>query len=288
MEVGVHLPQIAFAGTPLDGAHLASVVDAARDLGFAALSANDHLTFARPWTDGPTLLAAAAPRAGTLELATTAALPVLRGPRAYAAAMQALDALAEGRVVAGVAAGSSYTDYELAGVPWQDRWRRFDESLESLRVHLGPEIPLWVASWGSAAGLARVAEHGDGWLASAYQSTPEEFGRARLRLADECRRRGRPEPPHALVTMWTFVTEHPRVAERVLVDVLARGLGRDPEELRGRVCVGSAEACAELLARYAEQGCRRVHLWPVADEVHQLERIATEVLPLVPALSAGD
>lgn len=287
MEVGVHLPQVAFAGTPLDGAHVASVVDAARDLGFAALSANDHLTFARPWTDGPTLLAAAAPRAGSLELATTAALPVLRGPRAYAAAMQALDQLAEGRVVAGVAAGSSPTDYELAGVPWQERWRRFDEALGSLHLHLGPDVPLWVASWGSVAGLRRVAEYGDGWLASAHRMTPAEFGAARRRLAAACRERGRPEPPHALVTMWTFVTEHPVVAERILVDVLARGLGRDPATLRGRVCIGSAEACAELLSQYAREGCRRVHVWPVADEVHQLERIANEVLPLVRPVPAG-
>ena len=36
-------------------------------------------------------------------------------------------------------------------------------------------IPLWIGSWGSRAGLARVARAGDGWLASAYNTTPERL-----------------------------------------------------------------------------------------------------------------
>lgn len=288
MDAGVHLPQIDFAATPLDGAHLAEVVDAARDLGFAGLSANDHLTFPSPWADGLVLLAAAAPRAGSLELMTSAALPVLRGPRSYAAAMLTLERLAPGRVVAGVGPGSSRADYALAGIPWEERWSRFDSALDVLRAELAPDrtrvrLPLWVASWGAPAGIDRVARAADGWLASAFHTTPGEFGAARRALAQECARRGRPEPPHALVTMWTWVTEDERIAERVLTGLLAPALGRDPESLRGRVCVGSAQACAELLCAYAEQGCRRVHFWPVGDESRQLTRLAEDVLPRVAA-----
>jgi alkanesulfonate monooxygenase SsuD/methylene tetrahydromethanopterin reductase-like flavin-dependent oxidoreductase (luciferase family) len=36
-------------------------------------------------------------------------------------------------------------------------------------------IPLWIGSWGSRAGMRRVARAGDGWLASAYSTTPEAF-----------------------------------------------------------------------------------------------------------------
>ncbi len=285
MEAGVHLPQLAFS-EPASKAGTESVVDAARDLGFVALSANDHLTFSRPWTDGLVLLATAAARSGSLELATTVALPTVRGPHQYAATMLALDRMSEGRVVAGVGAGSSRADHDLVGVPWSERWERFDASLDVLRAQFAssadrPAIPLWVASWGSAAGIARVAEHGDGWVASAFHADPEEFGRARTRLARECARRGRPEPPHALVTMWTWVTQSPRDAERVLTEVLAPALDREPDSLRGRVCVGSAESCAELLSAYAARGCRRVHFWPVADEADQLLRLVRDVLPAV-------
>ena len=41
-----------------------------------------------------------------------------------------------------------------------------------------------------------------------------------------------------------------------------------------QVCIGSAERCAELLARYADAGCERVHLWPLGDEPRQIELAA--------------
>ena len=78
MEVGVHLPQVAASGERVDVRRVRDVVDAARDLGLAAVCANDHLAFHRPWLDGPTLLAAVADRAGGMDLATTVALPSLR------------------------------------------------------------------------------------------------------------------------------------------------------------------------------------------------------------------
>jgi len=65
----------------------------------------------------------------------------------------------------------------------------------------------------------------------------------------------------------------------VLADVLAPVLRRDPDELRARVCVGPAEHCAELLSRYAEAGCERVYLWPLADEARQLELVAEAIAP---------
>jgi hypothetical protein len=65
----------------------------------------------------------------------------------------------------------------------------------------------------------------------------------------------------------------------MLAEVLAPVLGRDPDELRRQVCVGSAEHCAELLSRYAEAGCERVFLWPLGDEPRQLELVAGAVAP---------
>ena len=81
--------------------------------------------------------------------------------------------------------------------------------------------------------------------------------------------------------MWTWITEDEAEAERVLRDVLAPILRREPDELRGRLCIGPAGECAELLSRYAEAGCERVHLWPLGDEPRQVELAATAVLPSV-------
>ena len=47
--------------------------------------------------------------------------------------------------------------------------------------------------------------------------------------------------------MWTWITEDARDADRVLREVLAPLLRRDPDALRDQLCIGPAEKCAELL-----------------------------------------
>jgi len=247
-------------GEPLSFGRLARTVDAAKDLGYAAISANDHFVMPAPWLDGPTALASVIERSADLVLATTVALAVLRGPVPLAKTLEALDLLSGNRLVAAVAPGSSKRDYELLGIPFEERWRRFDAALATLREQL--TIPLWIGSWGSPAGLRRVARHGDGWLASAYNITPERLAATRTEL------------PCALATMWTWVARDGHDAERAL-ERLGATLGRTPGELRERVCVGSPEHCAQLLARYAHAGCERVYVWPLGDEPRQLELLAT-------------
>ena len=308
MDLGVHLPLMEFGDEGQSLNRLRATVDAARDGGFAAVSANDHFVFSTPWLDGPTALAAVLDRSAGMSLATTVSLVALRGPVPLAKALVALDILSDGRVIAGLGPGSSERDYDAVGIPFDDRWKRFDEAVTILAALLGrrpaPEraryypipdidllpaprraggIPLWLGSWGSAAGLRRVARLGDGWLASAYNTTPDRFAAGREALAAELSKNGRPAEgfPSALATMWTWVTENAAERERVLGDVLAPLLRRDPDALSGQVCVGSAEQCAELLSRYARAGCGLVYLWPLGDERRQLELVAAEVAPRI-------
>jgi alkanesulfonate monooxygenase SsuD/methylene tetrahydromethanopterin reductase-like flavin-dependent oxidoreductase (luciferase family) len=287
MELGVHLPLMQFGEEALTRRRLEATVDAARECGFAAVAANDHLIFQTPWLDGPTALASVIERSGEMELATTIALATLRGPVPLAKALVAIDVLSEGRLIAGVGPGSSERDYAVLGIPFEERWKRFDDALAVLRALLKGEpmpgfelapaphrpdgIPIWIGSWGSSAGLARVARLADGWLASAYNTTPERFADARTTLPDGF--------PNALATMWTWVTEDRAEGVRVLADVLAPMLRRDADELRAQVCVGSAGHCAELLSRYADAGCQRVYIWPLGDEARQIELIAGTVAP---------
>jgi alkanesulfonate monooxygenase SsuD/methylene tetrahydromethanopterin reductase-like flavin-dependent oxidoreductase (luciferase family) len=307
VDFGVHLPLMQLSEKPLSLRRLEEAVDTARDCGFAAVSANDHFVFQTPWLDGPTALASMIERSGEMTLATTVSLAVLRGPVPLAKALAAIDILSGGRLVAGLGPGSSARDYEVLGVPSEERWKRFDEALAVLRALLKgepfpeharyypvdpdlglapaarPDIPLWIGSWGSKAGLARVARAGDGWLASAYNTTPERFSAARADLARELENRGRGADafPNGLATMWTWVSKDRAEGDRVLADVLAPLLRRDPEELRGQVCVGPVDHCAELLSRYAEAGCQRVYLWPLGEERRQLELVAGEVVPRI-------
>ena len=310
MDLGLHLPLMEFGDEGQSVGRLHAAVDAARENGFAAISSNDHFLFSTPWLDGPTALAAAIERSGDMDLVTTISLVALRGPVPLAKTLAALDILSGGRVIAGVGPGSSQRDYDAVGIPFDDRWKRFDEAVAILRSLLGraprpdeprfyalPDaelepppiqeggVPVWIGSWGSEAGLRRVARLADGWLASAYNTTPAGFVAGRELLAQELRRRDRPADgfPNALVTMWTWVTEDRTERDRVLRDVLAPLLRRDPEELAGQVCVGSSQDCAELLSRYAAAGCERVYVWPMGDEPRQLELVATEVAPDIAA-----
>ncbi len=136
---------------------------------------------------------------------------------------------------------------------------------------------------GIGGGTAPRSPLGYGWLASAYNTTPDQFACANALLGDELRRQGRhaEQFPNALATMWTWITESQSERERILADVLAPLLNRPVDELRERVCVGSAETCAELLSRYASSGCQRVYLWMLGDEPRQIELAAAEIAPRI-------
>jgi alkanesulfonate monooxygenase SsuD/methylene tetrahydromethanopterin reductase-like flavin-dependent oxidoreductase (luciferase family) len=294
MELGAHLPLMEFDGEGQSLARIRGVAEAARECGFAAVSANDHFVFSTPWLDGPTALAAVIEHTAQLELATTVSLVSLRGPVPLAKALAAIDRLSGGRLIAGVGPGSSQRDYDAVGVPFDDRWARFEEAVALLRRLLSgdpdgplapaPErpggVPIWIGSWGSAAGLRRVARLADGWLASAYNTTPAGFAKARGKLAAALEGEGRASDrfPNGLATMWTWITEDRAEADRMLRGLLAPLLRRDADELAGQVCIGGREHCLELLGRFAEAGCERVYLWPLGDEPRQLEIAGADLL----------
>jgi alkanesulfonate monooxygenase SsuD/methylene tetrahydromethanopterin reductase-like flavin-dependent oxidoreductase (luciferase family) len=278
MEFGVHLPLLAFRGQSFSLSGLIAYAETAEQLGFTTLCANDHLIASRPWLDSVTALAA-------------------------------LDVLSGGHLIAGIGPGSSPQDYSLLAIAFEERWQRFEESIQLLRSLLQrgvppfrgqfyagdstrlepfpvqePGVPIWIGSWGSEAGLRRVARLGDGWLASAYHVTPASFVDALARLQQLLRQAGR-EPerfPHALGSMFYYLTEDQRLAEELLVELVSPTLGRPVELLRERLLIGTPAECAEKLTRLQAAGVQRVFLWPVEDETRQLARFHEQVLPQLP------
>lgn len=310
MEYGAHLPLIEFDGVRRTLTHLRAYARHAAALEYRFLCANDHLLFGRPWLDGPTALAATIDASADTRIATTVALPVVRGPVQAAKTLGALDILSGGRLVAGVGPGSSPRDYAAIGLPFEERWKRFDEAIRALRSLLSEDAedftgtfystegltlepppvrpegpPIWIASWGSPAGLRRVARLGDGWLASGYNTTPSRFRESLASLSEQVRAAGKSpdDVANGIATMWLYVTESPREADRMLAEVLAPMLRRPVEELRQLALpIGSAEQCAERLSAYAEAGAQRIFVWPLADELRQLDVFREAVVPLIP------
>jgi probable F420-dependent oxidoreductase len=307
VELGAHLPLIDFGDGSRSLSELLAYARQASALGFTFLCANDHLVFSRPWLDGPSALAAAIDASGEMTLATTVALPVVRGPVQLAKTLATLDRLSGGRVVAGVGPGSSARDYAAVGVPFQERWQRLDEAIGALRALWNPASPafagrfystegiviepgptqaagppIWVGSWGSAAGLRRVARRADGWLASGYNATPSAFRERLDLLGGELQAAGK-EPstfPNAIATMWLYVTERRRAENAMLADVLSPLLNRPFEELRRTpLPIGAPSACAEVLSAYAAAGVQRIFVWPLGDDIRQLELARALVAP---------
>ena len=296
MDLGAHLPLADLGdGTPtIEG--LCDYVRAARDLGYTTVSANDHLVWRRPWLDGPTALAAVVGDAGPMTLATSIALPVVRHPVVIAKTLTSLASLTHSRVIGGLGPGSSQPDYDAVGVPFSERWSRFDEALPMVRslvrgdatsggVHYGAAGPLapvrvpppevWFGSWGSDRRLAAMAAHSDGWFASAYNTTPEKYAAARARLDGHLTTAGRDPTsyPDAVATAWALVTTRTGERERVLRDLLGPLLGRAPETL-GSLPIGSPAQCSEAFAAYAEAGATLMLVWPMRDARAQLELLA--------------
>jgi len=308
MDFGLHLPLMDFGGHPFTLDHLITYTETGRELGYSALAANDHLVYSKPWLDGLTALATVLSHSGRMDLATTVSLPVVRGPVALAKSLGAIDRLSGGRLIACVGPGSSARDYAAVGISFDERWKRLDEAIQTLRALWSQEgivfkgnfystegiklepfpaqksgPPIWVGSWGSKAGLQRVARLADGWLASGYNTTPELFAQNWQQLQEFLRTAGKDPAsfPNAVATMWLYITEDEEEAERVLNEVLAPALNRPVEELRERLPIGSAQSCAEKLAAYQKVGVQLVYLWPLAEELNQIKIFMSQVVPLI-------
>lgn len=303
MDYGVHLPLADLGEGIPTGEELRAYTVSAAALGFRTVSANDHLVWRRAWLDGPTALASVLGSAGGMTLATSIALPGVRHPVVLAKALASMAVLAGRPVIVGLGPGSSAADYQAVGVPFEQRWARFDEALRLVRALLRgeaapagvfyktdglrldpipPEPPqVWFGSWGSDTRLRSMAAAADGWLASAYNTTPERFADARARLDGHLVAAGRDPAgfPNIVATAWMYVTHDRDDARHVLEDLLAPLLNRDPGELQEQLPVGTPEHCIGLLDAYAAAGARQILLWPVRDPIRQLEVFAEQVRP---------
>ena len=303
MEYGVHLPLIDFEGRGFTFESLLSYTAEAERLGYTQISANDHLVYLHPWLDGPTALAAVMHKTGAMTLSTSVTLVAVRRPVVVAKMLGAISLLSGGRLIASVGPGSLQLDYQGMDVPYEERWKRLDDGIRMLRAlwagdeyagkfysTLGvpmeprpPLTPIWIGSWGSDAGLRRVARLGDGWMASAYNTTPERFAAAMAQLNGLLTAAGKDASsfPNTLATMWCYITEDRAETDTVLRDVIAKVVRHPQEQLRERLLVGSAEEAARKVRAFAEAGVQRLLIWPVRDEIRQIETFMSKVLPLV-------
>ncbi len=295
-----------FNGRCPDSEEIREYAERAEKQGFDFISVNDHIIFRTGWLDPLASLAIATTATSKIKLGTSILNIVVRNPVIASQALSSLDVLSSGRLFAGVGPGSHKPDYDACGLAFKERWPRFSESLEVLsRLWSGspasyrgkfytfenlamepkpiqrPHPPIWIGSWGSDWGLRRVARYGDGWMASAYNVTPEGFSERWRKLCHYLEELGKDPSSmgNAVVTMFIYLSENREKAWQVARSTLAPALGRPPEDLQRLLPFGTPEQCVEKIRRLAESGVRRVFVWPIQDELEQMEIFSEEVMP---------
>lgn len=143
-----------------------------------------------PWVEPLTTLAAIAGATSTVRLGTGVLITPLRPAVLLAKTVATLDNLSGGRVDLGVGLGWQREEYDAAGVPWERRWSRHDDTIRACRalwagrgepvsfdsptvsfegIWCEPapaqeRLPIWFGAKATPKLAARLAEQGDGWL----------------------------------------------------------------------------------------------------------------------------
>ncbi len=298
VRFGLHIPVMRFATPHAFMENLVvSYAQEAESLGYESLSVSDHLVFRRSWLDPLSTLAAVATETSGIRLGTSILNIVVRNPMICAQAIATIDNLCAGRLFVGVGPGSSREDYEACGIPFDDRYARFTDALNVLRLALEerakinyagryyqykdlppliepfqkPHPPILVASWGSEIGLKRAAKYGDGWMASAYNTTPIKFKQKWEWVLHYRESLGKETESfdNSLVSMFGYISDDNEKVDGV-VKSLATILERSPDELKNSLLFGPVEDCLRKVKSYVEAGANHIQFWPVEDQFEQM------------------
>lgn len=273
---------------------LAAVAHAADQAGLGYIAVCDHVAIppdkveamTSGWWDTVATLSWLAGITERTLLLSHVYVPAYRHPLSVAKAWATLDVVSGGRAVMGVGAGHVEGEFAALGVDFGARGALLSESIDALRACFASEVPvhdgatwafddlaqgprpvqaggppIWVGG-SSKPAVRRAAERGDGWLPQGPFG-PAEFGALRSALVT-AGREGQPFDVGALMGE-VYVGE--------------------PDWDVGRCLTGPPEKIAHVLGKMAGLGALQVQVRPrsrdVAEYVDQVERLGSEVLPLL-------
>ena len=175
------------------------------------------------WPECWSIIAALAAVTKRLRFVTNVYILPLRNPIEVAKATSSVAAFSDGRVILGAGAGWMKEEFDVLGVDFHTRGRRFDECIEVLRrlwtgkivehrgrffdfprVRMWPvprqPIPIYIGGM-SAAAFRRAARLGDGWLGAGQ--TPQQALETVQRLNQLRSELGRSGAPFNMITPLT-------------------------------------------------------------------------------------
>jgi probable F420-dependent oxidoreductase len=227
MRIGLSIPRLP------DAEGIRRFVQRAEELGFESVLAGDHIvlptagtnqypytadgSFSRP-SDEPfletmTTLGFMAACTSTIKIGTTVIILPYRNPVVQAKMFASLDVLTSGRMICGVGVGWLEKEFDILGVPYDQRGAMSDEFLQVFKVLWTqadpefhgrfynidgiqfypkpvqqPHIPIWVGGHTRRA-LRRTAKYGDCWHTT--RQTPDFVAQNLPYLREQTEKAGR-------------------------------------------------------------------------------------------------
>ena len=134
-----------------------------------------------------------------------------------------------------------------------------------------PHPPIYVGSWGSDVGLKRLAKYSNGWMASAYNTTPAKFKEKWDFLLDYRKSLGKEDAfDNYVVSMFGYIDDDKDKVRSVVKEILAPALGRPAEDIEQMLLFGTLDECLRKVRNLVDAGVRRIHFWPVLDYQNQI------------------
>ena len=278
-------------------------------LGFDSIWSGDHVAFAGPILDPLMQLAQAAALSERLQIGTAVYLLPLRHPAPVAKQVATLDTLSNGRMIFGVGVGGEFPiEFELCGVPVEERGARLSEGIRVLRklwsgeavAHDGgfypfPEVaiqpppaqpggpPIWCGGRADPA-LRRAGRLADGWMS--YVVDPARYRRSLETIAAAAtaanRRLDRFGTSHLL---FVRLDKDRESALAFAAEFLSVRYAMDFSRAAERYCaLGTPEDVADAIRAFHTAGMRHLvlnMLAPESEKAAHLQRFADKVMPLL-------
>jgi alkanesulfonate monooxygenase SsuD/methylene tetrahydromethanopterin reductase-like flavin-dependent oxidoreductase (luciferase family) len=277
LKVGVQLPEVE---RPIRWPEIAAMARAIEETGFDSVWVGDHFLYRRPaevvgpW-DAWSQLAAIAAITTRVEMGPLVTPLGFYNPAVLAKKAATVDEISGGRLIVGVGAGWYEPEFRAYGVPYEDRFGRFEEAFTILRTLLADGAIDFDGRWLSARDCELVPRARPGGPPLMIGSTGPRMLRATL-------------PYVASWNAWFDETGNSPAGVAPLLEKVATacaGIGRDPATVEASVAVlvrlpggtgrvsgddtrgsmdvplaGSSEAIAEGLRAYARAGVGHVQL----------------------------
>jgi len=290
MDIGLTLPSF------VPGASRADILEWCRrvDEGpFTSISVGERIAY--PSHELVTTLAFAAAATERVRIVSTVAVLPIHDPVRFAKQMATVDVLSGGRLTVGVGVGGRDQDYAALGVPFERRFARLDEQVETMqRVWRGENVvdglpaigpvpvqpggpPLLTAAMGPKS-LARSAVWAHGL--AGFDLGPDPAGvDATFRRAEEAWLvAGRAEPPWLSTSSWFALGEG--AADRLsgyAYEYLSNFGDRAARAMAALCRLSDPGAMREIFAALSETRCNEIVLVPTTVDISELDRLTAAV-----------